>query len=548
MIDPVRHSIESDLRYDSRTLPAIWQERATVGGDRPCLWFPGRAQETWASLDRRVLSVARGLHARRLEAGSRVCLLMQNSPEMIVALLALWRLGLVAVPLSPQLSGELLAERLRSVEAELMILDAGLHEQLPDEWRQAEEDGRLLLNRLDDSGRSSLEAGDGADAELPAIAVRPTDPALILFTSGTSGFAKGCLLSHHYATYYGWVFWRYMGYGEDDTLYTCLPLNHCHALFASWWASVLAGGRLALSERFSASRYWQEIVYSEATVCAAIGMMTSILLAQPESEWESRLAVRLAHVSAEGALTMPEFERRFGVKAVTSRYGSTEAMVFPPAVGLPPVPGLIGPAPSDWDVATLDGDGRPVEEGAGELAVRPRIANIMFDRYVNAPEATVDAFRGLWFHTGDLVRRDASGLYWFVGRATDTIRRRGENISPSEVERAVGQQPAVAEVAAFALPSALGGDDLCLVAVPRDGSELTGNELTRHCEEVLPRYMRPDRVWVRRSELPKTSSNKVDKAALRIEYGETPESGPVMTGEDARATAPAAAGPPASPA
>ena len=515
------HSIDSDLPYEARTLPALWRIRVASGTDAPCLWFPDRPQESWASLDRRVRSMASRLALSDAAAGERVCMLMQNSPEMIVVFLALWHLGLVAVPLSPQLSGALLEERLRSIDPALVVVDAPLVEQLPAGWLQEGGSQRVLVNSVEEHGRSSLESDGAADEDLPSVEVRPSDPALILFTSGSSGAAKGCVMSHHYAVYYAWVFWRYMGYEADDTLYTCLPLNHCHALFASWWASVLAGARLALSTRFSASRYWQEIVESKASACSAIGMMTSILLARPESEWESRVAVRLAHVSAEGALGMPEFERRFGVKAVTSRYGSTEAMVFPPAVGLPPVPGLIGPAPADWDVALLDEDGRPVAGGAGELAVRPRVAQIMFDGYVNAPEATVAAFRGLWFHTGDLVRRDDVGMYWFVGRATDTIRRRGENISPWEVERMVAQQPAVAEVAAFALSSTISGEDLCVVAVPREAAELTVEMLERHCEQTLPRYMRPDHIWVRGGELPKTPSDKVDKARLRSEYATT---------------------------
>jgi carnitine-CoA ligase len=514
----VAHSIDNDLPYETRTLTALWRLRVASGADAPCLWFPDRPQESWASLDRRVGSVALRLNSSAPTAGDRVCLLMQNSPEMIVVFLALWRLGLVAVPLSPQLSGGLLEERFRSIDPKLVVVDASLVDQLPADWLREHGAERVLVNALDEQGRHLLESETGAAEDLPDAEVRPSDPALILFTSGSSGAAKGCLMSHHYAVYYAWVFWRYMGYEADDTLYTCLPLNHCHALFASWWASVLAGARLALSTRFSASRYWQEIVESKASACSAIGMMTSILLARPESEWESRVAVRVAHVSAEGALTMPEFERRFGVRAVTSRYGSTEAMVFPPAVGLPPVPGLIGPAPADWDIALLDEDGRPVASGAGELAVRPRIAQIMFDGYVNAPEATVEAFRGLWFHTGDLVRRDDVGLYWFVGRDADTIRRRGENISPTEVERMVAQQSAVAEVAAFALTSELSGEDLCVVAVPREGTELTVEMLERHCDETLPRYMRPDHIWVRQSDLPKTPSNKVDKARLRSEY------------------------------
>jgi carnitine-CoA ligase len=509
-------SIESDFAYAERTLPAIWERRRTEGGDAACLWFPGRPDESWSSLDRRVRSLALRLNARGLEQGDRVALLMGNSPEAIVTFLALWRLGLVAVPLSPQLSGELLEERLRLVDARFVILDAPLVAQLPDSWKGDE--GRVLVDPAD-------EAGEEALGELSPLTVRPSDPALVLFTSGSSGAAKGCVISHHYAVYYAWVFWRYMRYTNDDTLYTCLPLSHCHALFASWWASVLAGGRLALAERFSATNYWREVAESRATACAAIGMMTSVLLGRPQSEWESRTVVEVAHVSAEGALSMPEFERRFGIKAVTVRYGSTEAMVFPPSRDLPPIPGLIGPAPADWEVALLDADGQRVSEGAGELVLRPRLSQIMFDEYLNAPEATLEAFRGVWFHTGDLVRRDTTGMYWFVGRATDTIRRRGENVSAWEVERAIAKLEGVAEVAAFALRSELGGDDLAVVAVPHEGSALTVADLERHGEDVLPRYMRPDLILVQPAPLPRTPSNKVDKRGLRERYGADRASG-----------------------
>jgi carnitine-CoA ligase len=518
----VSYAIADDLALAERTLPRVWERRVRADPDSPFLWYPGRAIVSAGEFDRSIGALAAGLHERGVQEGSRVCLLMRNSPEMLELMIALWRLGAVVVPFSPQLEGQLLTEKIEEIAPLLLVADSSLAERIPGGLI---EDGCLLVNFAPDEQLAGC-GGAVALAEIrrpavqpPAVDVAPEAPALILFTSGTSGRAKGCVISHHYAVYYAWVFWRYMRYESSDTLYTCLPLNHCHALFASFWPGVLAGARLAISERFSASRFWREIVDSEATACTAIGTMTSILLAREPEEHEAQTKVRIAHVSADGALDMPRFEARFGFQTVTCLYGSTEAMVFPPLLEMPPISGLIGPPPADWDVALMDERGYALEGVArGELVVRPRLAHTMFDGYYGLPEATLATRRGLWFHTGDLARRDGSGMYWFLGRSSDTIRRRGENVSSWEVERAIVQHPLVEEVAAFPLPSALSGNDVCVVVVPRSGGDLDVASMAEHCEAVLPRYMRPDHIWIRDQGLPKNAGGKADKARLREEY------------------------------
>jgi carnitine-CoA ligase len=541
------HSIGEDLNRRDRTLSRVWERRVRSDADAgrqdaTFLWHPDRAALSTAALDHAARATAAGLAERGLGEGDRICLLMRNSPELIELMLASWRIGALVVPLSPQLEGRLLHERIAHVEPAIVVADAELAGSLAHDSQS--DSGRawtLVVNGGDglDGGAEAggIEAGDGSAREerraattlerlrrpeLPAphADVSPQSPALILFTSGTSGRAKGCVLSHHYAVYYSWVFWRHIGYECSDTLYTCLPLNHCHALFSSFWPAVLAGARIAVSPRFSASRFWREIADSEASACAVIGTMSSILLARERDEHESRANVRIAHVSPDGALDMPRFQERFGLKAVTCLYGSTEVMVFPPLLELPPVPGLIGPAPSDWDVALLDEAGFALDGPAsGELAVRPRLAHTMFDGYYGLPEATAHACRDLWFHTGDILRRDRAGLYWFVGRSSDTIRRRGENVSAWEVESAIAEHASVEEVAAFPLPSPLGGEDICLVLVRRAHDQLDEAAVAEHYERTLPRYMRPDRIWVRERELPKNAGGKADKARLREEYG-----------------------------
>ncbi|MHB1469828.1 MAG: AMP-binding protein, partial [Solirubrobacteraceae bacterium] len=499
-----------DLPVRERTLPAIWARRVRASEpDAPLLWFPGRATASVGELDCASEETAAGLAERGIEAGARVCLVMANSPELLVTMVALWKLGAVAVPLSPRLEGRLLEEKIAEVRPALVVADAAQAHCMPA--------GAPLL--LAYAGRLASIRRPGARA--PERELRPEQPALILFTSGSSGRSKGCVISHHYASYYAWVFWRHMGYTARDTLYTCLPLNHCHALFSSFWPAVLAGARIAISPRFSASRFWQEIAESEATACAAIGTMTSILLAREPDAHEAAQHVRIAHVSPDGALDMPRFQERFGCRTVTCLYGSTEAMIFPPLPEMPPVPGLIGPAPADWDVALLDEAGFELEgEATGELVARPRIAHTMFDGYFELAEPSACALRGAWLHTGDLVRRDRSGMFWFVGRRSDTIRRRGENVSAWEVERGVAEHPLVAEAAAFPVASVLDGEAVGLVVVRRAGSGLDVAAVSAHCERTLPRHMRPDRVWVRERALPKNAGGKPDKAGLRSEYAD----------------------------
>jgi acyl-CoA synthetase (AMP-forming)/AMP-acid ligase II len=151
------HSIEDDLPYETRTLPALWRLRVASGADAPCLWFPDRPQESWSSLDRRVGSVAARLRSNAPTVGDRVCLLMQNSPEMIVVFLALWRLGLVAVPLSPQLSGALLEERFSSIDPALVVVDAPLVDQLPAGWGTALSVFWSTISTSRGAARSSLK-------------------------------------------------------------------------------------------------------------------------------------------------------------------------------------------------------------------------------------------------------------------------------------------------------------------------------------------------------------------------------------------------------
>jgi crotonobetaine/carnitine-CoA ligase len=183
---------------------------------------------------------------------------------------------------------------------------------------------------------------------------------------------------------------------------------------------------------------------------------------QPVVPAESRLRVRLAHI-APAPPRAEEFEQRFRLRIVSALFGMSEAMLFPPDTGRKPIPGVIGPAPRDWDIALVDDIGRPVPNGeVGELVARPRRPLILLDEYFDCPDDTMKSWRGLWYHTGDICNRDLDGVYWFVGRARDVIRRSGHNVSAWEIETTISGHSDVAEVAAVPVPTELGEEELIL--------------------------------------------------------------------------------------
>jgi len=502
-----RYDFEAELPHQKRTLNAIWRSRVDESASREFLWFPRRGYVSYGDLDRRAASFRVRLASGGIGHGSRVCLLMRNSPEMLASMLAVWSLGGVVVPLNFQLKGVLLKDLTERVDPSLLVIDAELAEHVSAELRS--DLGDRLWTSPDD-----LAADAGHSLRLEMAEVEPWSLALILYTSGSTGPSKGCMLTHQFCSYYAWVFWRYMGYAESDVLFTCLPLYHTHALFASAWPAILAGARLAIAPHFTASGFTRQLHDSGATAFGAMGTMASILLAQPRSELEVELNLRLAHI-APCPPRLQEFESRFGVKVVSSLYGLTEAMIFPPQPSDPPEPGKLGRNPPDWEVAIVDPNLQPEPDGiAGELVARPRIPGIIFEGYHGRPEDTVKAFRGLWYHTGDICRRDSSGTYWFVGRAGDVIRRRGENVSTYELEKVLGEHIDVKEIAALGLHSSLGEDDIAVVAVLRPGAQLSEDAFRAWAEDILPRYMRPDVVRLLDTQLPKLANGKIDKATL----------------------------------
>jgi crotonobetaine/carnitine-CoA ligase len=307
---------------------------------------------------------------------------------------------------------------------------------------------------------------------------------------------------------------------EDDVVMLILPLFHVNALFYSLGSALAARATLSLVARFSASRFWTMAVSSGATQVNVMEAIGSILKARPRDEFDAKHRIRAIYGVRENAAET--FRVEFGIPNLITGFGMSEipGFIFNPWEGPRKAGsmGVIGRHPDasiSWGHARIvDDAGNEVERGeTGELLVK---AAAIMKGYFRDPQQTADAFRDGWFATGDLVRQDDDGYFYFVSRKKDIIRRRGENISAAELERVIGAHPAVEEVAAIAVPSELGEDEILAVVVVRGHHSVTAKEVGTWCDERLATHKVP-RFVAFAASLPHTPTHKVLKSQLRAD-------------------------------
>jgi carnitine-CoA ligase len=520
--DSISSVPDSGLRYVAEpgvpsTVSALLEARAEVSPDAPFVSFED-ATLSYGEIVVRADRTAAGLAAMGVGEGTKVAVLLPNSTEILETWFACSLMGAVLVPVNTGLVGEGLRYILEHSEAELLVVDADLVEVLEAAFPIGDGLGRRFV-RGDAAAAPSgyepyaalTEAGDHG----PRAAVGPETLASILYTSGTTGLPKGVMNCHNSYVTAALEFSRnYVRMREDDVLYTSLPLFHVNAQSLTTLGSVVSGRPMVLSPRFSASRFFAELAEHRATVFNYIGAMLTMLYKQPEGPHDAENAVRLTVGGAAPAELWRDFEKRFGLE-VLEIYGLTESATF--CCGSPPDdirPGRIG-KPVGWaEVKVVDeNDEELPAEVPGEIVVRSKVPDTIFQGYYKREDATEEAMRGGWFHTGDRGSRDADGYFAFIDRLKDSIRRRGENISSYEVERVVNSHPGVAESAAYGVPSDLGEDEVMVTVIPR-GEDVDPEELVAFCAERMAKFMVPRYVRVQ-DALPKTATQRVQKFELR---------------------------------
>jgi crotonobetaine/carnitine-CoA ligase len=482
-----------------RTIPGLLERQAVRYGERPLVDAPGGTR-TYAGLRDAVARRAAQLDAAGVRVGDRVALLCANRIELLELMLACGWMGAVAVPVNTALRGDGLRHVLADSAPRLLVVDAELAAHV---HAGARPPARWVTEEL-----APPTAGL---APRPAA---PGDIATILYTSGTTGPSKGVLGPHAQVVTFAMAICELVEIGEEDVLFTCLPLFHVNA-WSAFFQALISGARYHVTTRFSARAFWRDAAAAGATVTYLIGAMIPILLRQPPGPEDRAHRIRAVNGMAPAPDVAALARERFGIE-VTECYASTECgcvLAAPLGAGRP---GWMGRAIDGYEVRVVDADDAELPaDTAGEMVVRAAEPFALFQGYFGAAEATVGAWRNLWFHTGDRVVADADGWLRFVDRTKDAIRRRGENISSFEVESVLRGHPAVDDVAAFPVPSDLGEEDDVMVAiVVADGAALPPLELVRWCEPrlayfAIPRYV--DTV----DALPLTENGKVRKVVLR---------------------------------
>lgn len=479
---------------------------------------------SYGELAERADRLAGGLASAGISAGDRIVLLMSDRIQIVELLFAACRLGALIVPINPFLKGLFLRNQLTLADPKVIVADApGLDaisetaNDLPslthlllveDSAIQAHEDSGFAVMPLNSLYRDRLdETSHDPDGRLPLA---------IMFTSGTTGASKGCVLSRGYFIKFGAHETRSWNVTENDVMFTALPMFHGAGLICALMTAIVSGASIHLTGAFHASTFFAEIAEAGATIATCIGAMGGMLLAQPERPTDKAHKLRLLQLAPFSVAAQTEFSKRFNVPVWTESFGQTECLF----IGFSQMGGKRNPAscgmPVDLvEVGILDDDGHPLPPGGtGEIAVRPKTSGVLFQGYWRNPDATVQNWRHMWHLTGDVGYLDPEGFIKLRGRKKDCVRRRGENISLSELEQAVAHHPAIQTLAAHAVPSELVEDDIKLCIILNDGHELIPETFFRFLSDNLPYFAIPRYVEFF-DDFPLTGSMKIAKEELR---------------------------------
>jgi crotonobetaine/carnitine-CoA ligase len=499
----------------SRTIPVILERQAQQLGVRRLFVF-GEIAWSYAETLEKAKQAGASLATAGIAAGDRVAILCSNRPEFLQMFLGCAWIGAVLVPINVAARGPQLAHVLSNSAAKLLIVEADFLASfaalgsLPGCIRTLWVLGTVPAEPLHGRAPTPIPA---VDATVPAAPVLPGDTVAILYTSGTTGPAKGVCCPHAQFFWWGVNTAKGLGLQEGDVLLTTLPLFHTNALNC-FCQALLTGATYVLEPRFSASGFWPAVKRHQATVGYLLGAMAAILLAQPAGAADRAHVMRVALGGGVPTRFHAPFRERFGVPLLDA-YGSTETN-FTFASRIPSDhPGTMGYLCDGFEAAVVDEGDVPVADGqAGELLLRPRAPFAFATGYFGMAEATVEAWRNLWFHTGDRVVREADGNYRFIDRMKDAIRRRGENVSSWEVEQVLQAHAAVASCAVYAVPAEIGEDEIMAAIVLEPGVTVAPAEILDFC---LPRlaYFAIPRFIDFVDAFPLTENGKIQKVRLR---------------------------------
>ena len=513
------------------SLATVLRRHAAERPTATCLITPEEGgQWTYAQVLADAERVATGWHEAGAVAGDRVLIMAANSSRFVRSWLGTAIGGFVEVPINTAYEGEFLRHQIVTVQPRWAVID----DVFADRFVAVEPSARQIEKFwIIDTGSAEaaieLLRANGWQASRWDELVQgtltrswpdpdPTSLASIFFTSGTTGPSKGVAMPHAQMYFFGQEVMSLTRLTPDDTYLTCTPLFHGNAQFMAAYPAFVAGAAVVVRSKFSASRWVDHLRANNVTVTNLIGVMMDFVWKATPRPDDTDNSLRCVYAAPTASSVLKQFMARFDIEAFVDAFGLTEtcAPILSPYGEIRP-PGAAGLVASDWfEIRLVDPEtDREVPTGEiGELVVRYKHPWTCSLGYYGMPEKTVEAWRNLWFHTGDALRRDEDGWYYFVDRYKDALRRRGENISSYEVEQALLGHPAVTECAVIGVPADVdAGEDEVLAVVVASGP-LSADELWDFCQGKIPGFAIPR--FVRFVDaLPKTPSEKVRKAVLR---------------------------------
>lgn len=481
---------------------------------------------TFGQADTLVNRYAHGLIARGVQRGQTVTMVMEPSPEVVLIALAAVKVGAIFTTICTDFKASFLDEALALADPALLVIDAAFAP-------------RLLETPVRSKIEHVLVHGDDAEAQAQSIGARPlqellhgqredapadscaghwSDVVQVWWSSGTTGKAKGIMHTHS-----SLMFQARSAMGtrvrEGDVLYSCTPMYLGSAWTGSVWPSLLSGLPAAIDARFSVSGFWDRIRKYGATHCFTLGAMHMLLWKSAPRPDDRDNPLRDAFMIPTPHDLIPQFKQRWGIERMNQGYGTSETFnVFDADDNAGPWPAnALGVALPWYEVKLLDDEDQEVPIGeAGEICVRPREPGVMYAGYFREPQRTVDAWRNLWHHTGDMARRDAAGVFYFADRKKDYIRYKGRSISMFEVEEVVSRHEAVADCAAFGIQSAEleSESELALHLVLKPGMTLSAEAIARFVNDNAPYYFVPRYIEFTDS-LPRNAHGRLLKNELR---------------------------------
>jgi len=499
--------------------------------DKVFISFQNEKSITYEEINEISTRIANGFYSLGIKKGDKVAMLLPNSLEIVYTWFALAKLGAIEVPINLANKGYFLSHVLNDSESKIIVID----HQLLDRLKLVENDLVHLKKVIVWSKEGMKKQSDielkfdchdfeklyDEPSELTTNEeISPKDPACIIYTSGTTGLSKGVVCPHAQIYLGGVEYNEVMRTTSEDIFFTSLPLFHANAQWLCTFPAMLAGGTVVIYERFSATKFWEWIRKSKATLFNSLGAMAQFIYNQPAKDAAADNPVERCMAAPMPKDIFEDFEKKFNLKVVEG-YGLTETCMPLYNPFDKPKPGSCGVPTKSFEVMIVDEHDDELPHGqVGEIVIRSKVPYGMSLGYYKMPEKTVETWKNFFFHTGDAGVKDKEGYVYFRDRIKDYIRRRGENISSFEVESVVNSHPYIFESAAIGVKSKVGEDEVKIVVVLYNGKVLAPEDLLAYCEERMPYFAIPRYIEFV-NNLPKTPNEKVRKVELR-EAGITP--------------------------